>query len=143
MVSPAAYEIAQGLVEQNIGLFRRQLTREELLQFGGSGSRNELRRKGLCFICKEPWGPDHSCLSDADDVAEVEQEGIPSVCQGDDSSLYESIGSVEDASGEREQSCGVDGSRSTLHSSVQGEQSGDSTGDALGDKTLVTMEPEL
>lgn len=52
LVSPAAYELAQGLVEQNIGLFRRQLTREELLQFGGSGSRNELRRKGLCFICK-------------------------------------------------------------------------------------------
>ena len=77
---PAAYELAQGLVEQNIGLFRRQLTREELLQFGGSSSRNELRRKGLCFICKEPWQPDHSCLSDADGATEVEQKGIPSVC---------------------------------------------------------------
>ena len=31
LVSPAAYELAQGLVEQNIGLIRRQLTREELL----------------------------------------------------------------------------------------------------------------
>ena len=65
LVSPAAYELAQGLVQQNIELFKRQFTREELLQFGGSGSRNELRRKGLCFICKEPWGPNHSCLRDA------------------------------------------------------------------------------
>ena len=31
MVSPAAYELAQGLVEQNIEFLRRQLTREELL----------------------------------------------------------------------------------------------------------------
>ena len=54
LVSPAAYELAQGLVEQNIEFLRRQLTREERLQFGGSSSRNELRRKGLCFICKEP-----------------------------------------------------------------------------------------
>ena len=79
------------------------MTRQELLQFGGSGSRNELRRKGLCFICKEPWGPNHSCLRDADDVAEAGQVGIPSVCQGEESSLDESMGSVEDASGEREQ----------------------------------------
>ena len=57
LVSPTASELAQGLVEQNIGLFKRQLTREELLQFGGSDSRNELRRKRLCFICKEPWSP--------------------------------------------------------------------------------------
>ena len=76
------------------------MTREELLQFGGSGSRNEPRRKGLCFICKEPWEPDHSCLRDADEVAEVEQVDIPSVFQGEDSSSDESMGSVEDASGE-------------------------------------------
>ena len=80
MVSPAAYELAQGLVEQNIEFLRRQLTREERLQFGGSGSRNELRRKGLCFTCKEPWGPDHSCLRDTDDAAETGQEDIPFVC---------------------------------------------------------------
>ena len=79
MVSPAAYELAQGLVEKNFELFRRHLTRDELFQFGGSCSRNELRRKGLCFICKGPWGLGHSCLSDVDDVAEAGQEGIPSV----------------------------------------------------------------
>ena len=52
------------------------------------------------------------------------------------------MGSYEDASGEREQSCGVDSSRSGLHSSVQGEQSGDSTRDTLGDESLVTIQPE-
>ena len=111
-------ELAQGLVEQNIGLFRRQLSREELLQFGGSRSINELRRKGLCFICKEPWGPDHSCLSDADDVAEAKQKGIPSVCQDEDSSSGESTGSYEDAFGEQEQSCGDGDNRPELYSSV-------------------------
>lgn len=25
-------------------------------------SRNELRRKKLCFTCKEPWTPEHRCL---------------------------------------------------------------------------------
>ena len=25
-------------------------------------SRNELRRKKLCFNCKEPWEPGHHCL---------------------------------------------------------------------------------
>ena len=80
-------------------------------------------------------------IFNVDEVAEVEQEGIPSVCQGEDSSLYESIGSVEDASGEREWSCRDDDSRPKLHSSVQGEQSGDSTGDTLGDESLVTIQP--
>ena len=127
LVSPAAYELAQGLVEQNIEFLGRQLTREERLQFRRSGSRNELRRKGLCFICKEPWGPDHSCVRDADEVAKVEQVDIPSVCQGEGSSSDESMGSVEDASGEREQPCiDDDDSRPELCSSVQGEQSGDS-----------------
>ena len=143
LVSPAAYELAQGLVEQNIEFLRRQLTREEQLQFGRSGSKNELRRKGLCFICKEPWGPDHSCVRDADEVAEVEQVGIPSVCQGEGSSSDESMGSVEDASGEREQPCrDDDDSRSELCSNVQGEQSRDSMGDTLGDESLVTIQPE-
>ena len=140
LVSPAAYELAQGLVEQNIEFLRRQLTREERLQFGGSGSKNELRRKGLCFICKEPWGPDHSCLRDANEVAEVKQVDVPSVCQDEDSSSDESMGSYEDASGERVQPCrDDDDSRLELCSSVQGEQSGDSMRDTLGDELLVTI----
>ena len=76
------------------------MTREELLQFGGSGSRNELRRKGLCFICKEPWGADHSCLTNANDVAKAEQKSIQSICQDEDSSSDESMGLAEDVSGE-------------------------------------------
>ena len=118
MVSPVAYKLAKSLVEQNIGCFRRVLTREELLQFGGLGSKNELRRKGLCFICKEPWRPNHSCLSDVDDVAEVEKEKIPYVCQDEDSSSHESMGSYEDTSGENQLSCGVDDSRPNLSSNV-------------------------
>ena len=43
-------------------------------------------------------------IFNADEVAEVEQAGIPSVFQGEDSFLYECIGSVEDAFGEREKS---------------------------------------
>ena len=56
MVSPATYELAQGLVEQNTEFLRRQLTREERLQFGGSGSENELRRKGLASFAKNLGG---------------------------------------------------------------------------------------
>ena len=81
-------------------------------------------------------------IFNADEVAEVEQEGIPSVCQGEDSFSYESIGSVEDASGEREQSCRDGDNRPELHSSVQGEQSRDSTGDTLGEESLVTIQLE-
>lgn len=36
LVSLIAYELAERLAKQNIGLFRRHLTREELLRFGGS-----------------------------------------------------------------------------------------------------------
>jgi len=79
----------------------------------------------------------------ADEVVEVEQEGLSPVCQSEDSSSYESIGSVEVASGEREQSHRDGDSRPKLHSSIQGEQSGDSMGDALGDETLVTIQSEL
>ena len=62
-------------------------------------------------------------IFNADEVVEVEQEGIPSVCQGEDSFSYESIGSVEDVSEE-------------------GEQSRDSVGDTLGEESLVTIHLE-
>jgi len=64
------------LVEQNINLLRRQLTKEEQLRVDGTCSENELRRKGLCFIYKEPWGLDNSCLSDIGGMAEVDQGGL-------------------------------------------------------------------
>ena len=81
-------------------------------------------------------------IFNADEVAEVEQEGIPSVCQGEDSFSYESIESVEDASRERKKSCKDGDSRPELHSSVQGEQSRDSAGDTLGEESLVTIKLE-
>ena len=78
-------------------------------------------------------------MFDADEMVEVEQEGIPSVCQGEDSFSHESIGSVEAASGERGQSYMDGDSRPELYSSVQGEQSWDSTRDTLGGESLVTI----
>ena len=60
-------------------------------------------------------------IFNADEVAEVEQEGIPSVYQGEDSFSHESIGSVEAASGERGQPYLDGDSRPELYSSVQGE----------------------
>ena len=118
------------------------MNREELPQFVGSGNRNEMRRKGLCFIFKEPWGLDHSCLRDADDVVETGQEGIPFVCQDEDSSSDESMGSYEDASREQEKPYKEDDSRPELCSSVQGEHSRVSMGETLGDESLVTIQPE-
>ena len=118
MLSHVAYGLAKRSVEQKIGWFRRQLTREELLRFGGSCSKNELRRKGLCFICKEPWGPNNSCLSDVGEMTEVEHEEIPSNLQGEDSSWDESMDSYDDTSEEHEQSCGVDDSSLDVHPCV-------------------------
>lgn len=140
-ISPVAYELAKRLVEQNMGLFRRQLTREELLRFGGSCSGNELRRKGLCFICKGPWGLDHSCLSDTEEMIETEQGKISSDSQGDDSSLDESMGSFKDAS-EEHGSCGVVDSRPDLYSGVYGEQLVDPMGDTQDGVSLVMSQHE-
>ena len=81
-------------------------------------------------------------MFDVDEMAEVEQEGIPSVCQGEDSFSHESIGSVEVASAERGQSCMDGDSRPELYSSVQGEQPRDSTRDTLGEESLVTIQLE-
>ena len=82
-------------------------------------------------------------MRDADEVAGVEQVDVPSVCQDEDSSSDESMGSYEDASGERGQPCrDDDDSRPELCSSVKDEQSRDSTGDTLGDESLVTIKLE-
>jgi len=72
LVLPAAYELDERLVEQNIGLLRRQLTRGVMLKSSGSCKKNEMRRKGYCFISNRLWGLDHSCLSDTEEVTEVE-----------------------------------------------------------------------
>lgn len=98
------------------------MTREELLKFGGSCSKNESRRKGLCFICKGPWGLDHSCLSDIEEMTVVEQGVILHVYQGEESLLEESMGSYDDTSKEYDQSYGVDDSSPDMHPCVVEEQ---------------------
>lgn len=118
LVSPIAYGLAERLVGQNIGLFRRQLTREEQFRFGGSCNKNEMRRKGPCFICKGPWGPGHSCLSDTGEMIAVDQGDILYVCQDEDSSLDESMGSYDDTLEEHEQSYRVDNSGPDMHPCV-------------------------
>jgi len=74
LTSPITYELAKRLVEQNIRLLKRQLTHEELWRICGDQPRNEnaLRRKGLSFICKEPWGPNLSCMSDTEEMTWVD-----------------------------------------------------------------------
>ena len=81
-------------------------------------------------------------MRDVDEVAEVEQVDVPYVCQDEDSSPYESMGSDDDAYGERDHSCRDGYNRPELYSSVQGEQSRDSAGDTLGEESLVTIQPE-
>ena len=61
IASPAAYELVEGLIKQSIKLLRKKLTKEELTKIFGD-IKNELRRKGLCFVCKGVWALDHSCL---------------------------------------------------------------------------------
>lgn len=62
-------------------------------------SRNELRRKGLCIVCKETWGPNHSCLSNTEEMTEGDQVEIPSDFPDEDSpSVIESMGFYEDTS---------------------------------------------
>lgn len=144
MVSPAAYKLAERLVEQNIVLFRRRLTQEELRWIYGDQpcSKNELKRKGLCFICKEPWGPNHSYLRDVEEMVEVQQKDIPSVFQDENSSLDESMGSYEGASGEHEQSCVFVDSGPYKYSSVYGEQSVSPMGDIQDDESPVMIQQE-
>jgi len=57
-----------------------------------SNTKNELSWKGLCFICKRPWGPNHSCLSDIEEMTKVDQDEIPSdFSNADSSTIVESI----------------------------------------------------
>ena len=58
IVLPAAYELAKGLIKQSIKLLRKKLTKEELTKICGD-NKNELRRKGLCFVCKGVSALDH------------------------------------------------------------------------------------
>lgn len=69
VVSLAAYDLVKKLFMQNIELLRKVLTRMNSKRIdGGSNkkenktcSKNELIRRGLCFICKGTWALNHSC----------------------------------------------------------------------------------
>ena len=82
IVSSTAYDLVEKLVMQNIKLLRRVLTKKELKTIDGgsknkgskSCSNNELKRRGLCFICKGPWALDHSCPGDSKEATRKKQE---------------------------------------------------------------------
>lgn len=77
---------------------------------------NELRRKGLCFICNKPRGPEQSCMSDTEEMVEVDQEEVPFGFSNDDSYFIDkSMDSYEDDSEEHEQSCGVGDNNLDIH----------------------------
>lgn len=113
------------------------MTREELLRFGGSCNKNELRRKRLCFICKEPWEIDQSCLSDTEEIEEKEKMVIPSDHPGEDSSSDESMGLYDDASKGHELCRIVDG-----RPNFYDEQSVDPMGDIQDSVSPVMSQHE-
>lgn len=51
-------------------------------------NKNEIRRRGLCFIYKGPWAPNHSCLGDKE-TTRVEQLETPS--DHEDSSFFKRV----------------------------------------------------
>lgn len=109
LASPASYHLVENLIRQKIKLLKRVLTQKELTRIykvsknKGSKvcSKNELRRRGLCFICKGPWEPNHSCPGDRKEEIRIGQEGIPSYHWG--SSIVMSIDFHESTHGKFEQ----------------------------------------
>lgn len=94
------------------------MTQKELRRIGGDQpcNKNELKRKGICFICKGPWGPNHSCLSDTEEMTREDQQENPFDFQDEDSSsIGESVDFYEDTSEEHEQSYGVVDSNHDMH----------------------------
>jgi len=67
-------------------LLRRVLTRKELKRIKGGSknkenktcSKNELRRRELCFIYKGSWALNHSCPDERKEEKRTEQKEIPS-----------------------------------------------------------------
>lgn len=97
IVSPGAYDLVERLVMQNIKFLWRVLTKKELktIDRGSKNkgsktcSKNELRRRGLPFICKGHYALNHSCLGDKE-ATRVEQLETPS--HHGDSSIVGFIG---------------------------------------------------
>ena len=82
-MSPAAYDLVEKLVRKNIKWLKKVLTKKDLRRIDGESknkicSKNELRRRGLCFICKGPWALNHSCPGDKKKETKTKQEEITS-----------------------------------------------------------------
>lgn len=109
MVSPVAYDLVLKLVRKNINVLKRVLTKKELIRVDGGSknkrskgcSKNEQRRRGLCFICKGLWEPNHSCRGNKNEATRMEQKEIPS--NHGDSSIVGSTNFQEITHGESEQ----------------------------------------
>ena len=81
-VLPTTYDLVKKLVRKSIKFLGRVLTRKELRRIDRGSknkicSKNELRRRGLRFICKGPWALNHSCIGHKEEKNK-EQEEIPS-----------------------------------------------------------------
>lgn len=84
IVSSSAYDLVEKLVMQKIKLLRRALTRKALKRIDGRSknkenktcSKNELRKQGLCFICKGPWALNHSCPGERKEATRTKQKEI-------------------------------------------------------------------
>jgi len=71
------------LVRQNIKLLRGDFTKKEITSIDGGRknkgiitiNKNEMRRKGLFFICKGCWGAKHSCPGDRKEETRIKQGG--------------------------------------------------------------------
>lgn len=95
-----------------------------------------MRRKGIFFTYKKPWGLDHSCLGDTEKMTKVDKEADPSDFLDEDYSLVWSMNSYEDTSEEHEQLYGVVDSSLNTYSY---EQLIDPMGDIQGDSSLVIV----
>jgi len=109
-------------------------------------SKHELRRKGLCFICKETWGPNHSCLSNTEEMTPGGQEEIPSYFPDEDSpSTVEFVGIDEDTFEEHEQTSDdidISPDMQPHLTEVYDEQSIDPMGVIQGDELFVVIQHE-
>lgn len=113
------------------------------------GSKNELRRKNICFCCNEPWEPNQSCSRKMVVMTKVEQEGIPSNNSEENemgsSTIVESIDFYGNTLEMYEKSCGDVDTNSPMHGDQQivricEEGQGEDTQENLRDELLMIMQ---
>lgn len=88
-----------------------------------TGSKNELRRKGICFICKRLWATNLSCSSDMEQMTGTKQEEIHSNHSDEDSSIIvDSIDLQEEIHEEYENSSVDEGRSPPVHPCLTTEE---------------------